>query len=164
MATRETTAREKGSLAIINEAAPASSPRTDLSPTTIGPVPPSPHPHQEPSTRDPDPPDARTAPHPPPIGGRLQLYAALQLCQWSRSTTDHWVLETVSEGYSLELQQIPRDLLLANSQVKGHCKAHQNEGGHSTSAIEPVPPFQRGQGIYSIFFLVAKKGSKMRAT
>lgn len=80
---------------------------------------------------------------------------------------DCQIIETVSEGYSLELQCNPRNhfwrIPKSRDPVK-HAKMKEAiQHLLHIKAIESVPSSQRRKGVYSIFFLVPKKDKKMRA-
>ncbi|XP_061480679.1 uncharacterized protein LOC133383639 [Rhineura floridana] len=112
----------------------------------------------------------KTSPHdamsPAPqgaIGGRLLQFAHV----WAETTTDRWVLQTVSYGYSLEFSKQPRERFIATPRSRNPHK-HQNFAAAvshllTIQAIESVPNQGQGKGVYSIFFLFLKKNESTRA-
>lgn len=86
---------------------------------------------------------------------------------WSSFTNDAWVLETVSKGYALEFSRIPPNRFwrvpVSKDPVKHLQKTQAIQHLLDIRAIERVPSLQRGQGVYSVWFLVLKKNGDFRA-
>ncbi|XP_078544267.1 uncharacterized protein LOC144829009 [Lissotriton helveticus] len=93
------------------------------------------------------------------VGGRVTKY----LQNWSRITSDRWVLNIIRKGHTLEFTQVPPPKPLAAIPSK-HQRLLRLEVQQMLrkGAIEPVPSNQRGQGFYSRFFLVRKTLEKWR--
>lgn len=86
---------------------------------------------------------------------------------WSLFTSDYWVLQTVSKGYSLEFHRLPQDqnwpVLISRDLTKLRLKLKAIHHLLHIRNIEPVPLSQRGKGVYSVSFLVSKKNGDWRA-
>lgn len=99
----------------------------------------------------------------PPIGGQLALFSV----QWESSTSDSWVLHTVSLGFSLKFISPPPPLFLAcpGSQDRSKRDLLSAAIAHLLliEAIQEVPQSQRGQGFYSRLFLVKKSSGGWKA-
>jgi hypothetical protein len=97
------------------------------------------------------------------VGGRIQLFQEA----WHRSTSDRWVLEIISQGYSLEFIRVPEFSGVRPTPLnKGPGKGVLLEEVQSLlkkQAIEPVPIDQEEDGFYSTLFLVPKKGKGLRS-
>jgi len=96
------------------------------------------------------------------VGGRIQFFQKA----WLQSTSDSWVLEIVSQGYSLEFTQLPLFRGVISTPLhKGLGKEIILEEVQTLlkkQAIEPVPREQEEDGFYSTFFLVPKKDKGLR--
>jgi hypothetical protein len=84
---------------------------------------------------------------------------------WHRSTSNRWVLEIISQGYSLEFIRVPEFSGVRPTPLnKGPGKGVLLEEVQSLlkkQALEPVPVDQ-DDCFYSTFFLVPKKGKDWR--
>lgn len=91
-----------------------------------------------------------------PVGARLLQFAIL----WHQITSDAWVLETVSRGYSLEFLRKPQDRFwqVLFSRVPATLSTMLDALNHllSIGAVEEVPLPERNSGVYLISFSVSK--------
>lgn len=86
---------------------------------------------------------------------------------WTRSTSDEWSLEIVSQGYTIEFLSLPPDCFLCSPSGNRPSKRRilQQAIHHllEIHAVERVPKEQRGTGVYSIFFVVPKRNDDWRS-
>lgn len=120
------------------------------------------HSSTENPTRVSDRPDAGPSVEPNFIGVRLLGFAPC----WQGSTSDAWVLETVTHGYRIEFHSTPPrrfwQVPFSTDPVKHSPKLLAIQHLLDIQAIERVPRPQMGRGVYSVFFLVPKKNGDMR--
>lgn len=71
---------------------------------------------------------------------------------WQESSSDAWVLRTVSQGYSIEFYKIPPnrfwEVPISRDPVKHFQKLKASQHLLTIRAIEPVSMTQRGKGVY----------------
>lgn len=107
--------------------------------------------------------EANDGQSPGPIGGRLLLFRN----QWATSTSDSWVLRTISQGLTIEFMGRPPSRFLSGSIPSSPdlYRHLSDEISHllEIRAIEPVPESQRHSGFYSTLFLVPKNSGGWRA-
>ena len=97
-----------------------------------------------------------------PVGCRLIQFVK----KWEEITTDRWILDVVQQGLKLVFRNPPiltgTRVTFAQNDVQNHFLLEEVESLLGKQAIELVPPGQEGQGFYSTFFLVQKKGGGYR--
>lgn len=112
--------------------------------------------------RDPDLPDGGPSADPGHIGARLLGFAPC----WRGSTSDAWIIQTVSQGYRIEFLCRPPHRFwptpFSSDPAKHSQKMQAIQHLLDIQAIEPVPTTQARRGVYSVFFLVPKKNGEMR--
>ena len=100
----------------------------------------------------------------PPVGGRLQLFAA----RWDTFTQDQWVCRTVRHGFRIEFLERPPPptgvRLTPVPRTPEAREALQNEIDALVhkGVVEHVPQEEAGEGFYSTFFVVPKKPEGLR--
>ena len=73
---------------------------------------------------------------------------------------DHWVLEVVSQGYSIELLQTPHFRGVRNTPPPPAAPSSPSEEVEDLlrkGVVKPVPLDQKRSGFYSTYFLVPKR-------
>lgn len=110
-----------------------------------------------PGPRTPDRPDAGPSVEPGAIGAQLLGFAQ----SWQQSTSDAWVLRTISQGLTLEFSKTPPSQFwqvpISQDPEKHRLKSQAIQHLLDILAIEPVLKVKRGKGVYWVFFLVLKK-------
>ena len=81
--------------------------------------------------------------------------------EWSKLTSDRWVLNIVQEGLKLIFKCHPpitgTRITKFQNCVQRQCILDEVDDLLKKSAIEVVPKDQEGLGFYSTFFIVPKK-------
>ncbi|XP_070591658.1 uncharacterized protein [Erythrolamprus reginae] len=102
------------------------------------------------------------SPGPLPLGGKLQHFSP----SWLLTSSDKWVLATVSEGLRLEFIGPPPHRFVSCPRLRDLHKRQQirKEIAHllDIRAIEQVPRQEVGKGFYSRIFLVPKTSGGYR--
>ena len=96
-----------------------------------------------------------------PVGGRLQLFAH----QWHRITEDPWVLEIVTQGYSLEFIGPPptNSIRITPTARSQDCPIRKEvQALLAKNAARPVTSADPQTGFFSHFFLRPKKSGGLR--
>ncbi len=100
-----------------------------------------------------------------PVGGRLSLF----LSAWQKLTSDRWVLEVVSQGYSLPfrvepppLSRIPYETPLPRLPDKRQLLWDGISSLLHKGAVEVVHRPEASPGYYSHYFLAPKKTGDLR--
>ncbi|XP_036956139.1 uncharacterized protein LOC119020706 [Acanthopagrus latus] len=103
------------------------------------------------------------AENPGPVVG---CFSQQQFSYWAATTTDPWVISTLTHGYKLQFRRRPPAfgrvrITIIRDPAKAHALNQELSALLDKGAIEPVDPLSPG-GFYSTYFLVEKKDGGLR--
>ncbi|XP_053154764.1 uncharacterized protein LOC128346006 [Hemicordylus capensis] len=98
-----------------------------------------------------------------PVRGRLQEFASV----WRESSSDLWVLQTLSQGHKIDLISHPPDFFfetpVSKVQTKQLLMDQAIQHLLEIKAIESIQPTEMGTGVFSLLFLIPKRDGSWRA-